>query len=52
MLSMVPRMRTVGGCWADAAEASTEITAKEARSARGIQQEILAMVFPSSFLAE
>src|SRR4249920_3103750 len=42
-LSMVPRMRTVGGCCAHDAEASTERTANEATNARGIQREIFGM---------
>src|SRR5271169_893929 len=51
-LSMVPRMRTVCGCWAHAAEASTDKIANEATSARGIRDEIFGMVFPSKVLVE
>src|SRR5580700_1084175 len=50
-LSMVPRMRTGGGCWAHAAEVSTGMevntdrTVNEATNARGIHEEIFGMVF-------
>src|SRR5579864_957857 len=43
MPSMVPRMRTVGGCWAHALTANTDITASEAASARGIHEAIFGM---------
>jgi mannose/fructose/N-acetylgalactosamine-specific phosphotransferase system component IIB len=45
-------MRTVGGCWAQAAEASRVIIANEARSARVIHEEIFGMVIPSKVLVE
>jgi hypothetical protein len=51
-LSMVPRMRTVCGCWAQALDASTDTTASEATNARGIHEEIFGMIFPSKVLVE
>src|ERR1700722_3045286 len=46
-LSMVPRMRTVCGCWAHAADPSADITVSAATSVRGINEEIFGMTFPS-----
>ena len=43
-LSMVPRMRTVGGCCAEAADPNTVTSASEA-STRGINEDIFGMVF-------
>jgi hypothetical protein len=51
-VSMVPRMRTGGGCWAHATEANTDITVSEATSARGIHEEIFGMVIPSRLIDE
>src|SRR6202163_5147307 len=49
-LSMVPRMRTGGGCCAHATDASTDDASTDngsaAASARGINEEIPGMVFP------
>src|ERR1700686_1855021 len=44
---MVPRMRTVGGSWAHAADPSTDMTVSEATSTRGINEEIFGMAFSS-----
>ncbi len=50
-LSMVPRMRTVGGCWAHAAELNTVTSASEA-SARGTNEDSFGMIFPSRISVE
>src|ERR1700688_872366 len=44
--SMVPRMRTVGGCWAHAVDASTAMSASDA-SARGSNEDSFGMVLSS-----
>src|ERR1700688_4165998 len=44
--SMVPRIRTVGGCWAHAADASTVMSASDA-SARGSNEDSFGMVLSS-----
>src|SRR5665647_1390959 len=44
--SMVPRMRTVGGCWAHAADPSTDMTVSAA-SARGSNEDILSIAISS-----
>jgi hypothetical protein len=43
---MLPRMRTVGGCWAHAADASTAKAVSDAISTRGINEEIFGMASP------
>jgi hypothetical protein len=45
---MVPRMRTVAGCCAHAADANTDMAASEAANARG-NKDIFGMVFPRGF---
>jgi hypothetical protein len=47
--SMVPRMRTDGGCWADAADPSADTTASAA-SARGSNEDILGIAISSPWL--
>src|SRR5882672_12448931 len=42
-LSMVPRIRTVGGCCAHAAVPNTDTIISEAASARGSDEEIFSM---------
>src|SRR5215217_1982826 len=42
--SIVPRTRTVGGCCADAPNASTDMSASEATSARGIIRDSVNIV--------
>src|SRR5256885_1727795 len=50
MASMVPRTRTVGGCCAQPADPSTDTSASDAMSARGINQDIFAITFlPEGF---
>src|SRR5436305_6576740 len=45
MASIVPRTRTVGGCCAQPADPSTDTSASDATSARGINQDIFAITF-------
>src|SRR3982074_3197900 len=45
-LSMVPRMRTGGGCCAHATDPSTDMTVSDAASMRGIDGENFNMVLP------
>src|SRR5436190_10434582 len=50
MASMVPRIRTVGGCCAHPTDPSTNMSASDAMSARGINQDIFSITFlPESF---
>jgi hypothetical protein len=46
---MVPRMRTDGGCWADATDPSADTTASAA-SARGSNEDILGIAISSPWL--
>jgi len=46
-LSMVPRMRTDGGCCAHVTDASKDVTVNAATSARGINEETFGMVVSS-----
>ena len=46
-LSMVPRIRTGGGCCAHATDPSTDMTVSDATSARGSNEEILGMALSS-----
>src|ERR1035441_4506386 len=48
--SMVPRIRTVGGCWAHATDPSMDRAVSEATSTRGINAEIFGMAVSSQGL--
>ena len=45
-LSMVPRMRTGGGCCAHAADPSKDMTVSDAASRRGLHEEMFGMIVP------
>jgi hypothetical protein len=45
-LSMVPRIRTVGGCWAHATDPSTDMKVSDAASRRGLNEAMFDMVLP------
>src|ERR1700689_4925918 len=45
--STVPRIRTVGGCWAHAVDASTVMSASDAANPRGASENMFGMVLPS-----
>src|SRR5882724_1844127 len=50
--SIVPRIRTVGGCCAHATDPRMDTAVSEATSTRGNSEEILVMGFPSDVLVQ
>jgi hypothetical protein len=48
-LSMVPRIRTVGGCWAHAIDPKTDSAVSDASSEQSTNDGTFGMVFPQIF---